>query len=142
MKKKIILFLSFLMIAVCLTGCSGEYVIQGEKLEEITQIANNVVNKKGYELPEGYEVSFPDNTTNAQIKIRDNTKSSTEYLDVVFDISTDEIKLVEISVCSTLGGWIVLITFFVLGGMVVMYLIICFINKIHNIINKIKNKKK
>ena len=143
MKKKIILFLSFLMIAMCLTGCSGEYVIQGEKLEEITQIANNVVNKKGYELPEGYEVSFPDNTTNAQIKIRDNTKSSTEYLDVIFDISTEEIKLVEISVCSVLGGMIFCFAIFGAMGIIIIYFVIYFIKLIcKKIIGKIKTKKK
>lgn len=74
MKKKIILLLSFLMIAICLTGCS-KYVIEGEKIQEITEIANNVISKKAYKLPEGYEVSFPDETTNSQIKIRDKTIS-------------------------------------------------------------------
>lgn len=141
MKKKIILFLSFLMIAMCLTGCSKEYVIQGEKLKEIREIANNVVTQKGYELPEGYKVSLPNDTTNAQIKIRYHM-SPTEYVDVIFDISTEEIKLVEISTYSVLDGVIIMIVFIIVGCVCLIYLIISSIKWIYKKIkNKIKAKK-
>lgn len=126
MKKKIILFLSFLMIAVCLTGCS-EKPIQGSELEKMEEIANHVANEKGYVLPEGYTVSYPDNTTNARIRIRDNTRSQTEILYVIFDISTEEIKLVEISVYSVLGGQIFTYFLFSAVALAAIYLIIKFI---------------
>jgi len=142
MKKKIILFLSFLIIVMCLTGCTKEYVIQKEKIEEITKIANNVVTQKGYELPEGYTVSYPDNTTNARIKISDNTKISRESLDVVFDISKEEIKLIEISVSSSIPALIMAIVVYVGGTIALGFFIISEIKKItKKIKEKVKGKK-
>lgn len=119
MKTKIILFLSFLMIAMCLTGCS-EHVIEKERLETVTGIAENVVNQKGYQLPEGYEVSFYDPTTNARISIRDNTNKHKEYMNVIFDITGEEPELVQIKIWSGTGSVIfaiILVSFVIIGSL-------------------------
>lgn len=91
MKKKIILFLSFLIMAVSLTGCSANE-IEGEEYETMTEIASSIANEKGYILPEGYTVSYADKTTNARIKITKQEK--TKKIEFTFDISQDEIKLI------------------------------------------------
>lgn len=109
-------------------------------MKEITQIANNVVIKKGYELPEGYTVSYPDNTINARIKISDSTKSPEEYLDVVFDVSKDEVKLIEISVYSGIPAIIIMIVMYVGGILAIVYFIISGITGIIKLTKKIKKK--
>lgn len=138
MKKQIILVLSFLIFILCLTGCSQEKTISGEKIDEMTEIANNVVNQKGYVLPEGYIVTYPDNTTNARIKITDNTNSPKEYLEIVFDISKEEIEIVDISVGSTLKPLIVFLILAIGSIIVIVYAII---RLIITLFKKIKNIK-
>lgn len=133
MKKKIILLLSFLMIAICLTGCS-KYVIEGEKIQEITEIANNVISKKAYKLPEGYEVSFPDETTNSQIKIRDKTISQYKVLDVFFDVTKENVELDRIVINITEFNQVI--------GILAILVILVIIHIFRKIINRIKNNKK
>lgn len=107
MKKKIILFLSFLLTAMFLTSCSEktlEKTIKGTKIEEMTEIANNVVNEKGYKLPDGYKVSYPDETTNSRIKVTDDSDSPNCIVEAVFDVSGKQPKLLEISTSSILAS--------------------------------------
>lgn len=100
MKKKIILFLSFLMVAMCLTGCGrAECItkITSEEISKITQVAENIKNNPAYELPEGYTFKLEDNSKNGRIII--NAKSETnkpETIIATFDISKDEVQLIEI----------------------------------------------
>ena len=63
MKKKIILLLCFIMLTVILTGCSSITIDEAE-IEKMTEIADHVANEKGYKLPEGYKVSYENETTN------------------------------------------------------------------------------
>ena len=142
MKKKIILFLTFLMLVLCLTGCNQKKTVSGEKIDEMTQIANNVVNQKGYELPEGYKVYFTDNTTNARIKIVDNTNSPNEFLEIVFDISKEEIKLIEISTGTVLPSIIIWTILGTVAAMVIVYVILCVIKKILDAIIKGTRRKR
>lgn len=142
MKKKIILFLTFLMLVLCLTGCNQKKTVSGEKIDEMTQIANNVVNQKGYELPEGYKVYFTDNTTNARIKIVDNTNSPNEFLEIVFDISKGEIKLIEISTGTVLPSIIIWTILGTVAAIVIVYVILCVIKKILDAIIKGTRRKR
>ena len=96
MKKKIILVLSFLMIALYLTGCS--VTIDATELEKMTEIANHVTNEKDYTLPEGYTFLYPDATTNKRIVINKSINNDTANLYLEFDTSKDENKLIEIEV--------------------------------------------
>lgn len=144
MKNKIILFLSFLMIVMCLTGCS-EHVIEKERLDTITTIAENVVSQKEYELPEGYEVSFYDKTTNARISIRDNTKEHKEYMNVIFDITGEKPELIQIKVWSGIGGQIfafIFLAFVVIGTLwMVISFIKCIVRKITGKAKKRKQRE-
>lgn len=142
MKNKIILFLSFLMIVMCLTGCS-EHVIEKERLETVAQIAENVVNQKGYQLPEGYEVSFYDKTTNARISIRDNTNEHKEYMNVIFDITGEKPELVQIKIWSGTSGIIFTIVLFVLFIIAILVIFVGFIKWIaRKITGKSKSRKR
>lgn len=54
MKKKIILFLSFLLMAMFLTGCATTKTTADE-LRKLNDIANEIVTEgPGYKLPDGY----------------------------------------------------------------------------------------
>ena len=126
MKKKIILFLSFLLIAMFLTGCS-EKTIQGTTIEEMTEIANYVINQKGDELPDGYKVSYPDGKTNARIEIIYYLDKPI-YIDAIFDVSGKEVKLVEISIVSFIVALIFCVIFAIIAFFAVLDFI-CFILK-------------
>lgn len=142
MKKQIILVLSFLIMILCLTGCSQQKTISGEKVDEMTEIANGVVNQKGYVLPEGYTVAYTDNTTNARITITDNTNKPEVYYEIVFDISKEEIEIVEISVESTLVDVIISAIALLVTLIILVVLIIEFIIElVKKIINKVRRKK-
>lgn len=142
MKKQIILVLSFLIMILCLTGCSQQKTISGEKVDEMTEIANGVVNQKGYVLPEGYTVAYTDNTTNARITITDNTNKPEVYYEIVFDISKEEIEIVEISVESTLVDVIIIAIELLVTLIILVVLIIEFIIElVKKIINKVRRKK-
>lgn len=146
MKKQIILVLSFLIMILCLTGCSQQKTISGEKVDEMTEIANGVVNQKGYVLPEGYTVAYTDNTTNARITITDNTNKPEVYYEIVFDISKEEIEIVEILVESTLAENIIntilsLVFIILLSTVIIGFIIECIVTLVKKLINKIRSKK-
>lgn len=142
MKKQIILVLSFLIMILCLTGCTNEKTISGEKVDEMTEIANGVVNQKGYVLPEGYTVAYTDNTTNARITITDNTNNPKVYYEIVFDISKEEIEIVEISVESDLANTIIFTIVFLAFVIVVSVYAVCLsIDLVKSIIDKIQIKR-
>lgn len=140
MKKKIILVLSFLMVAMCLTGCSA--TIEGTELEKITEIANHVVNEKNYTLPEGYTVSYPDNTTNARIKIKKSLNDDI-YLYLTFDTSQDENKLTEITIFDVsyiYSIWSYIIIILALIGAMFVIMLAC--ELINSLLKKLRNIKK
>lgn len=122
MKKKIILFLSFLLTAMFLTGCSEKNTktIEGTKIEKMTEIANKAANERGYKLPDGYKVSYPDETTNSRLKITDYSGSPECIVEAVFDVSEKQPKLLEISTSSILASLIVVVVlFFVIIGAII-----------------------
>lgn len=96
MKKKIILFLSFLVIAVCLTGCSTK--VTREKIEEMTEIAQNIKDTPNYELPEGYTYNNVDNRKNDGRIIINTGGEHNEHdtMSITFDISQEKVKYTEI----------------------------------------------
>ena len=96
MKKKIILFLSFLVIAMCLTGCSTK--VTREKIEEMTEIAQNIKDTPNYELPEGYTYNNAGNRKNdGRIIISTGYEHNTnDILCITFDISQEKVKYTEI----------------------------------------------
>lgn len=148
MKKKIILFLSFLMVAMCLTGCSTT-TIEGTELEKIAEIANHVVNEKDYTLPEGYTISYPDNTTNGRIEIKKepDQKGEKYNLYIRFDTSQDEIKITEIEIFDgdyLYSPWIGIILIFAGIGAIVIVLFITamIIGLLKKLNQKLENKNK
>lgn len=142
MKKQIILVLSFLIMILCLTGCTNQKTISGEKVDEMTEIANGVVNQKGYVLPEGCTVAYTDNTTNARITITDNTNNPKVYYEIVFDVSKEEIEIVEISVESDLANIIISTIVFLAFVIVVSVYAVCLsIDLVKSIIYKIQIKR-
>lgn len=68
MKKKIILFLSFLLMAMFLTGCATTKTTANE-LKKLNDIANEIVTEgPGYKLPDGYTLhSDPKDTSRISI---------------------------------------------------------------------------
>lgn len=68
MKKKIILFLSFLLMAMFLTGCATTKTTADE-LRKLNDIANEIVTEgPGYKLPDGYTLhSDPKDTSRFSI---------------------------------------------------------------------------
>ena len=106
MKKKIILFLSFLMMVLFLTGCAEE--VTSDEIRYVTEIAQNVKDILNYELPEGYTYSIADETRNDQIVIetKHNTGNGDVVISFVFDISQEEVQLLNIK--HDCGGTMVL----------------------------------
>ena len=99
MKKKIILFLSFLMIAMCLTGCSvsGTTNVTPEEIKYMTEVAQNIKDNSDYELPEGYTFELEDNTKNGRIIIKTKTEiNDGQEIRAYFDITKDSVELIQI----------------------------------------------
>lgn len=96
MKKKIILFLSFLMTIMLLTGCSTK--VTSEKINEMTKIAEEIKeNPTNYKLPEGYTVSNVDNAKLGRIVIETRSETNRSgILYISFDISKDEVQMIQI----------------------------------------------
>lgn len=93
MKKKIIFILSFLVIAMCLAGCSTN--VTREKVEEMTEIAQNIKDNLNYELPKGYTYENADNTKNDG-RIVISCEDNVDTLSITFDISQNEVKYIAI----------------------------------------------
>ena len=83
MKKKIILFLSFLLMAMFLTGCATTKTTANE-LKKLNEIANERVTEgPGYKLPDGYMLdSDPKDTSRISIigQIEQNHTITAEYV--------------------------------------------------------------
>lgn len=68
MKKRIILFLTFLLTTMFLTGytVSTSY----ERIKKVNEVANEIAaNGPGYKLPEGYYIKYPDEKDTGIIEI-------------------------------------------------------------------------
>lgn len=96
MRKQIILILSFLMMAVCLTGCSTK--ITREKIDEITKIAEKIKeNPTSYKLPDGYSVDVEDCKGLGRIIIKaEASQFLEEDVKVTFDITKQKVELIDI----------------------------------------------
>lgn len=97
MKKRIISVLSFLMLVLCLTGCSTR--ITPQHIEELTAIATEVKNNPNYQMPEGYTLEYADNTKNNRIVIKTDDFDDVGMADCVeatFDITQEEVDLLSI----------------------------------------------
>lgn len=83
MKKKIILFLSFLLMAMFLTGCTTTKTTANE-LKKLNEIANEIVTEgPGYKLPDGYTLhSDPKDTSRISIicQTEQNDTITVEYV--------------------------------------------------------------
>ena len=123
MKKKIILFLSFLMIAMCLTGCtiSGTTNVTPEEIKYMTEVAQNIKDNSDYELPEGYTWGVEDNTKNGRIIIKTKTETNNgEEIYAYFDITKDSVELIQIKaeywIDYSVDKLIIGIICFIIGG--------------------------
>lgn len=145
MKKKIILFFCFIMLATILTGCSS-ITIDGAEIEKMTEIADHVANEKGYKLPEGYKVSYEDETTNARICISKIIESGAVFLDMTFDISGEETKLTEMEIndfSMVVSVWTYIIVTLAVIGCIFLTILICdFLQKINKKLKKTNSKLK
>ena len=117
MKKRIICFLSFLMVAMFLTGCS-ERTVRVETIEEMTEMANSVINQKEYTLPNGYKVYYPNGTTD-QISIRTTTNGN--HIEAVYDVSEKQAKLIEIITASAIVTIVIAVICIFLIGVGIAY---------------------
>lgn len=74
MKKKIILFLSFLLMAMFLTGCATTKITKRE-LKKLDDIANEIASTgPGYILSDGYELAYPNSKDTSRISITCTTE--------------------------------------------------------------------
>lgn len=74
MKKKIILFLTFLLTAMILTGCATTKTTATE-LNKLNDIANEIASEgPGYKLPDGYELAYSDSKDTSRISITCTTE--------------------------------------------------------------------
>lgn len=113
MKKKIILVLSFLMVAMYLTGCS--VIVTPEKIDEITQIAQNVKDNPTYQLPEGYELSYADSSKNDRIIINTCGSDVTHSLKLTFDTSNNTVELIQTEETYNLDIIVIAVVFAIIG---------------------------
>lgn len=96
MKKRIILFLTFLVVAMFLTGCtvSTSY----ERIKEINKVANEVAeNGAGYKLPEGYSINYPNTTDTGIIEIT-SKKGNEEIIKAKYEISNGIAEMIDIAI--------------------------------------------
>jgi len=135
MKKKIILFLSFLLTAMFLTGCNQQKV-RADTIEQMTQIASNVINQKDYVVPNEY-IIVDDEAVSDNIIIVRTTKNGS-HVRAVFEVSEKEVKLAEIITASAIVTFVsAIICIFLIG-----VLLFCLAYKIINGFIKKYNKKK
>lgn len=92
MKKKIILFLSVLLVAMFVTGCST--TTNPEALERSNEVANEIAKNMGeYKLPDGYDISYPNTKDTSQFYLTSYTEQENE-LRAEYQISNKEAKLI------------------------------------------------
>lgn len=78
MKKKIILFLTFLLTAMFLTGCATTKTTANE-LSKLNNVANEIASEgPGYKLPDGYELAYSDSKDTSRISITCTTEQKDE----------------------------------------------------------------
>lgn len=96
MKKKIILFLSVLLVAMFVTGCST--TTNPEALEKSNEVANEIAKNMGnYKLPDGYDMSYPDSKDTSRFYLTSETEQENE-LTAEYQISNREATLVAFTV--------------------------------------------
>lgn len=96
MKKKIILFLSVLLVATFVTGCST--TTNPEALERSNEVANEIASNMGeYKLPDGYDMSYPDSKDTSRFYLTSETEQKNE-LTAEYQISNKEAELVAFTV--------------------------------------------
>lgn len=96
MKKKIILFLSVLLVAMFLTGCST--TTYPEALERSNEVANEIAKNMGeYKLPDGYDMSYPDTKDTSRFYLTSKTEQE-NILKTEYQISNKEAELVAFKV--------------------------------------------
>lgn len=143
MKKKIILLLCFIMLTVILTGCSSITIDEAE-IEKMTEIADHVANEKGYKLPEGYKVSYENETTNARICISKRIESGKVFLDITFDISGEETKFTEMEIqdfSMMYSVWTYIIVILATIGCIILAILISeFLRKINEKLKKVNSE--
>lgn len=93
MRKKTIVILATILITMLLTACGT--VITSEEIDNLKNVASEIKNSEDYKLPEGYTVSYPDETTTNKIAI--SCKTSEGFGDnviAVFDMTKAEPELI------------------------------------------------
>ena len=118
MKKKIILFLSFLLTAMFLTGCNQQKV-RADTIEKMTQIANNVINQKDYVVPEGYVVPDDKGILDNTIIVR--TSKDGNHVRAIYEVSETEVKLLEIITASAIVTIVLAVICIFLIGVAIAY---------------------
>lgn len=123
MKKRIILFLTFLLTTMFLTGCavSTSY----ERIKEINQVANEVAeNREGYKLPEGYSIKYPDTKHPGIIELT-SIKGNEEIVRAKYEIANGTAEVIRIAIDDNADLWycftalLLMILGGILGGMLI-----------------------
>ncbi len=92
MKKKVILFLSVLLVALFVTGCAT--TTNPEALERSNEVASEIAKNMGeYKLPDGYDLSYPDSKDTSRFYLTSYTEQRNE-LRAEYQISNREAELV------------------------------------------------
>ena len=96
MKRKFFIFFAFLMMVLCLTGCSTK--VSSDKIRKMTEIAENIKNTPKYELPKGYTYETEDGSKSGRITIvtLSNKFSLSDKIRITFDISGEKVELIQI----------------------------------------------
>lgn len=109
MRKKIIFILTTALMIMLLTGCAT--VITAEEIEDLKNVASEIKISEDYKLPEGYTVSYPDETTTNKIAISCKTSEGIgDNVIAVFDMTKAEPELISYQQ-NTIG--IILLTVFI-----------------------------
>lgn len=96
MKKRIVSILTFLLIAICLTGCANTR-ISTARIQEFTEIAQNIKDNPNYTLPEGFTFKPETKTQNGRIVITVKGETNKKYLQkATFDMTQEKVQLEKI----------------------------------------------
>lgn len=96
MRKKIILVLTMVFMALFLTACSTE--ITEEVYEDCEKIAHQIKNAEGdYKIPEGYTVEYTDPSKISQITIVKYINGFGDECRVSYDMTKNEPKIISIT---------------------------------------------
>jgi predicted small secreted protein len=123
MKKKIIiLFLSLILIAMFLTGCSTN--VTGEEIKNLEDVASELKKAdNGYQLPEGYEIKFSDSTSTERITLIVVPSSGDgDKIEATFDVTGETPVLIEIE--QPISGMSALMVSTVILGILLVILLV------------------